>query len=92
MGASNAGASNSPWYLADTLGYFAEHKLTLNEVFFPSASEVIPALTRGDLDAAVVGITPATLNATAGNCDTSYTQAAVRTLGSAGAPVPPKRS
>ena len=36
-------------------------------MFFPSASEVIPALTRGDVDAAVVGVNPATLNATAGN-------------------------
>jgi NitT/TauT family transport system substrate-binding protein len=67
VGASNAGAGNAPWYLGDTLGYFTEQKLTLNEVFFPSASEVIPALTRGDLDAAVVGVNPATLNATAGN-------------------------
>jgi NitT/TauT family transport system substrate-binding protein len=67
VGASNAGAGNAPWYLGDVLGYFTEQKLTLDEVFFPSASEVIPALTRGDVDAAVVGVNPATLNATAGN-------------------------
>jgi NitT/TauT family transport system substrate-binding protein len=67
VGASNPGAGNSPWYLADQFGYFADQQLTLNQVFFPSASEVIPALTRGDLDAAVVGVNPATLNATAGN-------------------------
>jgi ABC-type nitrate/sulfonate/bicarbonate transport system substrate-binding protein len=65
VGASNAGAGNAPWYLADTLGYFTEQKLTLDQVFFPSASEVIPALTRGDVDAAVVGVNPATLNARA---------------------------
>lgn len=67
LGASNAGATNAPFYLADELGFFASQGITLDQVFFPSASEVIPALTRGDLDAAVVGMNPATLNALAGN-------------------------
>ena len=67
LGASNAGASNGPIYVADAMGYFADQGIALDEVFFPSASEVIPALSKGDVDAAVVGINPATLNALAGN-------------------------
>ena len=67
LGASNAGATNAPFYLAEELGYFAGQGIALDQVFFPSASEVIPALTRGDLDGAVVGVNPATLNALAGN-------------------------
>ena len=67
LGASNAGATNAPFYVADDLGYFADQGITLDQIFFPSASEVIPALTKGDVDAAVVGVNPATLNALAGN-------------------------
>lgn len=64
---SNAGAGNAPFYLGTELGYFAGQGIDFSEVFFPSASEVIPALTRGDVDAAVVGVNPATLNALASN-------------------------
>jgi NitT/TauT family transport system substrate-binding protein len=64
---SNAGAGNAPYYLGTELGYFNDQGINFDEVFFPSASEVIPALTRGDVDAAVVGVNPATLNALASN-------------------------
>jgi NitT/TauT family transport system substrate-binding protein len=67
FGASNAGAGNAPIYLAEDFGYFSGQGIGVDETFFASASEVIPGLTRGDVDAAVVGINPATLNALAGN-------------------------
>lgn len=66
-GYSTAGAINAPVYLAEEYGYFAEQGITLNYVQFPSASEVIPSITRGDVDVAAIGINPATLNALAGN-------------------------
>jgi ABC-type nitrate/sulfonate/bicarbonate transport system substrate-binding protein len=53
--------------VAEDLGFFADQGIALDQIFFPSASEVIPALTRGDVDAAIVGVNPATLNALAGN-------------------------
>ncbi len=63
----NAGAVNAPIYIAESLGYFADQGISLEYVFFPSASEIIPALSRGDVDVAAVGINPASLNALAGN-------------------------
>jgi NitT/TauT family transport system substrate-binding protein len=66
-GYSTAGAINAPVYLAEEYGYFADQGITLNYVLFPSASEVIPSITRGDVDVAAIGINPATLNALAGN-------------------------
>jgi len=66
-GYSTAGAINGPVYLAEEYGYFAEQGITLNYVQFPSASEVIPSITRGDVDVAAIGINPATLNALAAN-------------------------
>jgi NitT/TauT family transport system substrate-binding protein len=66
-GYSTAGAINAPVYLAEEYGYFAEQGITLNYVQFPSASEVIPSITRGDVDVAAIGINPATLNALAAN-------------------------
>lgn len=66
-GYSTAGAINAPVYLAEEYGYFVEQGITLNYVQFPSASEVIPSITRGDVDVAAVGINPATLNALAAN-------------------------
>jgi NitT/TauT family transport system substrate-binding protein len=66
-GYSSAGAINAPVYLAEEYGYFAEQGITLKYIQFPSASEVIPSITRGDVDAAAIGINPATLNALAGN-------------------------
>ena len=66
-GYSSAGAVNSPVLLADAMGFFAEQGIAVDYVMFPSASEVIPAATRGDVDAAGVGINPATFNALAGN-------------------------
>ena len=67
LGASNTGATNAPIYLADALGYFADQGITMEENFLPSASEVIPAVTRGDLDGAIVGMNPATFNALGSN-------------------------
>jgi len=66
-GYSTAGAINAPVYLAEEMGYFADQGIAINYVQFPSASEVIPSVTRGDVDAAAVGLNPATLNALAGN-------------------------
>jgi NitT/TauT family transport system substrate-binding protein len=66
-GYSSAGAVNAPVYLSDTMGYFGEQGITLDYIRFPSASEVIPSITRGDVETAAVGINPATLNALAGN-------------------------
>lgn len=66
-GYSSAGAVNGPVYIADSLGYFADQGIAIDYILFPSASEVIPAVTRGDVDVAAVGINPATLNALAGN-------------------------
>ena len=66
-GYSSAGAINAPVYVAEELGYFAEQGIAIDYIKFPSASEVIPSVTRGDVEAAAVGINPATLNALAGN-------------------------
>ena len=66
-GYSTAGAINGPVYIAEEYGYFAEQGIKLNYVLFPSASEVIPSITRGDVDVAAIGINPATLNALAAN-------------------------
>jgi NitT/TauT family transport system substrate-binding protein len=66
-GYSSAGAVNAPVILAESMGFFADQGISIDYVVFPSASEVIPAVTRGDVDAAGVGINPATLNALAGN-------------------------
>jgi NitT/TauT family transport system substrate-binding protein len=66
-GYSTAGAINGPVYLADDMGFFAEQGIAIDYILFPSASEVIPSVTRGDVDAAAVGINPATLNALAAN-------------------------
>jgi NitT/TauT family transport system substrate-binding protein len=66
-GYSSAGAVNSPVLIADAMGFFAEQGIAVDYVLFPSASEVIPAATRGDVDAAGVGINPATFNALAAN-------------------------
>jgi NitT/TauT family transport system substrate-binding protein len=66
-GYSSAGAVNAPVLVAETLGFFTEQGITIDYIQFPSASEVIPALTRGDVDAAGVGLNPATFNALAGN-------------------------
>ena len=66
-GYSTAGAINGPVYIAEEMGFFAEQGIAINYVLFPSASETIPAIARGDVDAAAVGINPATLNAVAQN-------------------------
>ncbi len=66
-GYSSAGAVNAPNYIGEAYGYFAEQGISIDFIAFPSASEVIPAITRGDVEAAAVGINPATLNALAGN-------------------------
>ncbi len=66
-GYSTAGAINGPVYIAEEMGFFAEQGIAINYVQFPSASEVIPSITRGDVDVAAVGINPATLNALAAN-------------------------
>jgi len=66
-GCSSAGAINAPVYLAEDMGFFAEQGMAIDYIQFPSASEVIPSVTRGDIDAAAVGINPATLNALAAN-------------------------
>jgi NitT/TauT family transport system substrate-binding protein len=66
-GFSSAGAVNAPVILAETMGFFGDQGITIDYIQFPSASEVIPAITRGDVDAAGVGINPATLNAWAGS-------------------------
>jgi NitT/TauT family transport system substrate-binding protein len=66
-GYSSAGAINAPVYVAEEMGFFAEQGIAVDSIMFPSASEVIPSVTRGDVDAAAVGINPATLNALAAN-------------------------
>lgn len=65
VGLGNASASNAGIYVADGLGYFAEQGLQINYVAFGSASEVMPALARGDLEIGDVGINPALFNAVA---------------------------
>lgn len=65
VGLGNASASNAGIYIADGLGYFAQQGLALSYVDFGSASEVMPALARGDLDIGDVGINPALFNAVA---------------------------
>ena len=65
VGLGNASASNAGIYIADGLGYFAAEGLALSYVDFGSASEVMPALARGDLDIGDVGINPALFNAVA---------------------------
>src|SRR6266851_3987783 len=49
-GYSSAGAVNAPVILADTMGYFQEQGIAVDYVQFPSASEVIPSITRGAVD------------------------------------------
>jgi NitT/TauT family transport system substrate-binding protein len=66
-GYSTAGAINGPVYIAEEMGFFAEQGIAIEYVQFPSASEVIPSVTKGAVDAAAVGINPATLNALASN-------------------------
>ena len=66
-GFSSAGAINGPLYIAESMGFLAEQGITLDYVRFPSASEVIPSITRDDVDVAGVGLNPATFNALAGN-------------------------
>lgn len=65
VGLGNASASNAGIYVADGLGFFAEQGLEINYVDFGSASEVMPALARGDLEIGDVGINPALFNAVA---------------------------
>ena len=65
VGLGNASASNAGIYVADGLGYFAEQGLEIHYVDFGSASEVMPALARGDLEIGDVGINPALFNAVA---------------------------
>jgi NitT/TauT family transport system substrate-binding protein len=66
-GYSTAGAINGPVYIAEEMGFFAEQGIAINYILFPSASEVIPSITKGQVDAAAVGINAATLNALAQN-------------------------
>jgi NitT/TauT family transport system substrate-binding protein len=66
-GYSTAGAINGPVYIAEEMGFFAEQGIAVNYVLFPSASEVIPSISKGQVDAAAVGINAATLNALAQN-------------------------
>ncbi len=66
-GYSTAGAINGPVYIAEEMGFFAEQGIAIDYVQFPSASEVIPSITKGAVDVAAVGINPATLNALASN-------------------------
>lgn len=65
VGLGNASASNAGIYVADGLGFFAQAGLQINYVDFGSASEVMPALARGDLEIGDVGINPALFNAVA---------------------------
>lgn len=63
IGLSTAGAINAGVYVADGLGFFTEEGIDLQYVSFGSASDIVPALSRGDLDVADAGINPATFNA-----------------------------
>jgi NitT/TauT family transport system substrate-binding protein len=65
IGLGSASASNAGVYVADGLGFFGEQGLQINYVDFGSASEVMPALARGDLEIGDVGINPALFNAVA---------------------------
>lgn len=67
VGLSSSSPSNAGVFVADGLGYFADQGIAVNYVNFSSASDVMPALARGDLDVGDVGMNPSLFNAMASN-------------------------